>query len=536
MAEHNRKVTTEQVAEAFNRLGGNVSAVSRELGVGRSGIRKHLHHIPWAAKPLVGGQIARTEAEDIGLPPKGHTRRFILTSAQNNTNVNRKVWKTLTTLAHHYEASIMVGTFSYNTNAYGSMSVKKGSKKELQTSLWYDSILNDHIVDTRVDIGQGLVWCGEMNIMPTARRPLMGLETYSHRQSAIFPHAKQAMRSIASMAGEGSKMNFTTGTVTEHNYIQKREGLIAEHHHCYGGLLVEVNDQGNWWVRQLQADDQGRIQDLDVLADGDQIRLQQRAEAITWGDLHATVVDQDVLNASTDMLDSLRPKFQFLHDLLEGASINRHDRNHKENISKFYNWLRGLHRVDEELKKTGEVIDKYLRPWCKTIVPDSNHDGWWLKSWLKDFDYRVDPGNAELFLRLQSFYYAEVRAGFMPRDVNITRQAFKEVGYDVNGLTFLLPDESFTVCGKKIECGMHGHLGPNGQQGSPEALSKIGRRANTAHTHAAGIYDGLYVAGTSSVLKWNYNYGPSSWTHSHIVTYPNGKRAIITMYNGRWKA
>jgi hypothetical protein len=111
----------------------------------------------------------------------------------------------------------------------------------------------------------------------------------------------------------------------------------------------------------------------------------------------------------------------------------------------------------------------------------------------------------------------------------------KEVGLKAN-MKFLVADESYMICNKKIECGMHGHLGPNGRFGSPENLCKMGRKSNTAHTHSAGIYNGTYVAGTSTSLRWTYNRGPSSWNHSHIVTYPNGKRAIITIYNGEWRA
>ena len=60
---------------------------------------------------------------------------------------------------------------------------------------------------------------------------------------------------------------------------------------------------------------------------------------------------------------------------------------------------------------------------------------------------------------------------------------------------------------------------------------KIGKKASTAHTHSCGIYHGLYVAGTSSKLttEWDYTSGPTSWSHSHVVQYSNGQRAIVTM-------
>jgi hypothetical protein len=70
----------------------------------------------------------------------------------------------------------------------------------------------------------------------------------------------------------------------------------------------------------------------------------------------------------------------------------------------------------------------------------------------------------------------------------------------------------------------------------PTAFAKMGRRVNTAHTHSAGIQDHVYTAGTSSLLDMRWNKGPSSWSHSHIVTYPNGTRAIFTIWKGKWRA
>jgi len=99
---------------------------------------------------------------------------------------------------------------------------------------------------------------------------------------------------------------------------------------------------------------------------------------------------------------------------------------------------------------------------------------------------------------------------------------------------FLYDDESFIVAG--IEQGMHGHLGVNGARPSPASFAKLGRPATTAHTHSCGIIDDLYVAGVSASLDQGYNKGPSSWSHSHVVTYKNGKRAIITIWGGKWKA
>jgi len=280
------------------------------------------------------------------------------------------------------------------------------------------------------------------------------------------------------------------------------------------------------------------IQDLNVMViDGKVQTTDAKIEAITWGDLHATMAEPSVVKASQEMLDELHPNYQFIHDLMEGASTNRHLQGKTEPHKRFHTWMRGLHRVDEEVSQTKAVLDGYLRPWCITIVPDANHDASWLHSWLQNYDYRFDPANSELFLRLQSFMYAELRAGKLPKNINLMDHVFiHEGGLKPEAVRFLLPDESFTVC--EVECGMHGNLGPNGTYGVPGNLSKIGCKATTGHTHVAGIYHGLFVAGTSSKLTadWTYTRGPSAWSHSHVVLYANGQRAIVTMKNGKYHA
>jgi hypothetical protein len=65
----------------------------------------------------------------------------------------------------------------------------------------------------------------------------------------------------------------------------------------------------------------------------------------------------------------------------------------------------------------------------------------------------------------------------------------------------------------------------------------VSSRLNTAHTHTAGILDGIYTAGLSGKMDQGYNAdAPSSWSHSLIVTYPNSRRTIVTLRDGRYRA
>lgn len=535
--EQHAEAQRELITALYHKYGGNTAAIARETGLVRSTIWHHLKKIG-IKKPLAGGK-RQTKTQKETLPYRGSVKRYILTSAQNNTFIHKEFWANLQAMAEHYSAQIFVGTFSYNQNNFGNLAVKRGTKKPYEDELWFDPEIEPYINDGRVELAPGLVWCGGMNILPTEDNPISGLETYGGSDSIIFPHTKIEMRSIATMPDMPVKMIYTTGSTTLQNYIQKKAGIKAEHHHRYAFLIVEVDSDSNWWVRQVASRKNGKtIQDLNVLVEnGKVISTTAWVDAITWGDLHATIVNPSIVESAQDMLDTLHPKYQFLHDLMEGASTNRHLQGKTEPYKRFHTWLRGLHRVDEELKRTREVVEKYLRPWCKTVVPDSNHDRAWFRSWLENYDYRYDPANSELFLRMQNFAYAEIRRGLLPKDINLAEYAFeKEAGLEHGQVKFLLPDESYVV--DEVECGLHGHLGPNGTFGSPNNLAKIGKKATTAHTHSAGIYHGLYVAGTSTKLTkdWTYTSGPSSWSHSHVLLYPNGQRCIVTLKSGKWRA
>lgn len=545
------RVSQEEVSTAFVKHKGNISATAKELGISRSSVRRILANTGLMKKPLVGGTKVGTETQVSKLPTAGGVKRFILTSAQNNTHVHEELLANLEALAKYYKAEIIVGTYTYNQNNYGQLSVKKGTDKPQEKKLWYDPSIEKYIKDYRIELGKGLVWAGEYNALPTNVNPLAGLESYTGRKSAIFPHAKLAMRSIATMQGEGVKMNYTTGTITQRNYIQKREGVIAEFHHIYGALLVEVNSEGHWWVRQLNQDEgTGTLQDLNVLvSEGEIISTEACVEAITYGDLHGVFADPEVVKTSLEMRDELAPAYQFLHDVMEGAAVNPHQRKHNTNHEKFHTWLRGYHKLDNELVDTAALLERFHNDGTVTVIVDSNHDDAWIKRWLREYDYRKDPPNTEIFLKLQAHLYKQIRNGVTDeqsrartakprfvRDINMLEYALREVGGFKAPFKFLKADESFMTCERKIENGMHGHLGPSGKFGSPAELSKMGRKANTAHTHSTGIWNGLYVAGTSSKLRWDYTKGPSNWTHSHIVTYPNGKRTIVTIYDGKWRA
>lgn len=468
-------------------------------------------------------------------------RRYILTCAQNNTNVHAEVWKSLKTLAKHYGAEIFVSAILYSKRGLGA----RNDKAQLKTSagyhktrdqdeIWFDPAIVPYINNDRVEIAKGLVWCGELNISPTAARPLSGLESYTGRASMVVPHTHIAMQSIATVGG-AAKLNYTTGAVTLRNYIQRKEGFKAEFHHCYGGLLVEVDDDGHWWVRQLNADSDGTIYDLDVKVSGGKVTTGNRVEAITFGDVHVANIDADVAKATWrkgGMVDKLRPRFQIVHDVLDFYSRSHHTI--KDPYKKLARHVSRKESVQEELLGVAGFLRKIARSDCQTIVVDSNHDRH-LDRWLRENDGRFDPVNARYWSALNARLVEYISEhGHEPE--NMLAFAYEHANLPAR---FLTTDTSFVICqqfGGGIECALHGDQGANGARGGIRQFAKMGRRSNVGHSHSAGIDGGCWQTGTKSKLKLEYNHGLSSWTHSDIITYANGKRAIVTFFNNKWRA
>lgn len=459
---------------------------------------------------------------------------YIITAAQNNTHVHAELWRNLLAYTKARGARLIVSQFTYNKAAYGERDVKPGTKHEDDyDKLWYASEILPHRCNERFALTKSLMLAGEVNISPTAERPLSGFENYTGRSSGIFPHVKQHMQSIPSLTA--AKFNYTTGACTLRNYLQKKAGLKGEYQHAYGALIVEVDADGSWFVRQLRATEDGSFQDLDATVRDGLVSHGNRIEGIQWGDIHVAQMDPEVRKMNWGeggILDALKPRYQFMHDTLDFKSRNHHES--RDPHEQFRKWKAGIDSVERELRHVAVFLRKEAsRDFCKTVVVDSNHDAA-LTRWLREADYKNDPANAEIYLKLQASYYKAIAAG--DDDFNLLASVLRQMDV-APAVKFLKTDESFVICKPAggIECGMHGDRGPNGARGSALAFARMSRRTNTGHSHSAGIYGDAFVSGTCSLLRMSYNKGPSSWSHSHIVTYANGCRAIVTCWRGRWR-
>jgi hypothetical protein len=481
-------------------------------------------------KPLAGGRIAAPDKDRKALTAK----RFVFTSAQNNTYLHEGFWGSLIKFCEFNNATLCVSKYTYNKAGWrknGGLSQCSTSAKE--EGLWYDSRIEPYVLNEATKVANGLIFCGELDILPTAKMPLSGLDNYTGPNSAIVPHAKLQMQSCATMKHEAAKFLYTTGTCTLRNYIERKAGQVATFHHVFGALYVEIDDSGDWFVRQLNADADGSFYDLDLHYSPIGVSASE-PPLVTLGDIHVEKLDRDQFAGALAMLTTLKPRSIFLHDLIDFEARNHH--NKKDTI-----WL-----VDQHFNR-GSSVEHGLLSGVRFLAslrqqfPDtrlysvrSNHDEAFSR-WVKEGTNYPDPVNERFWHECRAVWlsYIELGKKFDPFSYTMRRLAVT-AKLDISNVRFLLEDESHVEL--DIEHAMHGHLGPNGSRGSPKGFRQIGRRANTGHTHSAGILDGIYTGGVLASLDMGYNKGPSSWSCSHILTLPNGKRQIITQRGSKWRA
>jgi len=154
-----------------------------------------------------------------------------------------------------------------------------------------------------------------------------------------------------------------------------------------------------------------------------------------------------------------------------------------------------------------------------------------LEKWIEIADFRRDPVNVMFFLNATAAKVEAIRQN--DTDFDLVAHVLRKAGL-TEDIQFLSRFECLKIAG--IRHDQHGDLGPNGARGSAANIARMGEKANVGHSHSAAIFHGCYQAGTCSVLEMGYNRGPSSWSHSLIVTYENGKRAILTLCDGKWRA
>ena len=542
-------IDTDEIIALYIETGGNIMQTAKALNLNRATVRRRVRLANVYNKPVVDGKVKVADARKISKPRSGKTKRVIFSSIQNNTHVHPATKNLLAYSSWLNKGEdtceFFLGSYSYNLNAYGEMAVKRGKAKGGEKRLWYDPEYEQYIHDDPIEIGPGLLWAGNSNTLPTNRMPLSGLDRYGGRRSVITPHAKQHLSSVPSMMHEATKFLFSTGTISTRNYIQKRAGIMAEEEHTYGGLLVEITSDGNWYCRHLVIDSKGAVYDVGpswskscVKIENQKVTTGHRPLAINWGDVHVAELEEWVRQLCWDrggVLDTLNPMHQFFHDLFSMRSRSHHELRRFERVYK--KWLEGEESVESEIMDTVEFTKFAHRKNVLGHVVSSNHDRH-LEGWLDNlsYDFRDDPQNSKFYLKAAHARVEALEA--RQADFSVLSWALRLYGCPEE-LLFSARDSSL-VLGKEweggVEFNLHGDEGPNGARGNDTNLKKLSRRLNKGHSHVAFLDQCGVGSAATCTLDLPYLHGPSSHSISHLLTFPNTARQMLTMWDNNWRA
>jgi hypothetical protein len=449
---------------------------------------------------------------------------FVVTSAQSRTPINENFFAALKHYIKFRDAQLIVIPVLYNNpNAFIA------PEEEV-----FDRRLKDYLSSQNIQLAKKLKVLGSLKINACAESPLSGLDSITKGDSVILGHNQLAMKTLAVQQDDLPVVLTTTGTISNKNYSESKLGFKASFNHSMSACVVEL-DGDIFHLRHLNFDGKG-FYDFEYYYDKDGFTLHEGIEALITGDEHATFADPEVKSATytapKSIVNVLEPKVIVRHDLLDCYSISHHHKNNS--FTQYAKYVSGTNKIEDELMKTIEYVAETTPFGVKNIIVSSNHNDH-LTRWLNEVEIKLEPWNALLFHRLMYEMLLKTSMKNSSADYPNPFELYSlPIFHKKNiNIEFLHRTTSYKIHG--IELASHGDKGRNGARGSRRQFSDLPAKSVIGHSHSPGIEKGCYQTGTSSYLQMEYNQGPSSWVHAHVIIYPNGKRQLISIIKGKWR-
>jgi hypothetical protein len=452
------------------------------------------------------GHVTEAKAQPI------NGKRFVVTAAVNATKAHAAFLKSLEAYCLERSAQLIVVPMRY----------RNPTRQDETPVDWWDARLSQYLMDSRSDLARNLVLLADIKVQPTAINPLQGWLTVSGTKHAIIGHTKIALQSVATAAGVPAKMVMTTGACTVPQYSDTNAGAKGAFHHTLGAVVVEI-DGNRTHMRHICPTSNGAFTDLDREYSAHGSKAARPASTLVMGDIHAELADKSVLDATAHLARKIKPQAIVCHDVLNFGSASHHS----GYFERFARYSRKKSSVLKELEVTAQYMARVAKMAPKVVMVGSNHHDHFTK-WLEKAEHAHDLENALVFHETKAVMLRAIHEGGY---CDPFRYWMERLGLD--GLHWLAPGESFRRHG--IEFGYHGHKGPNGARGSTRGFANVGAKVTKGHSHGAEIVDGAHSVGTSSKMRMGYNDdSPSAWTHTHDITYANGKRTLIHCIGGKF--
>jgi hypothetical protein len=450
------------------------------------------------------------------------TKRFIISTAVNNTPRHQGFVASMATYAEETGAERIVMAALYR-----NPTAKRGKAKR-KVDQTYDPELVPFLTRKDIKLGRNLTLFGSVPVQPTANTALTGLEVYASGTSGIIGHVKRQLQVIPTDS-RTPRVLWTTGACTIAKYSRSRAGARAAKHHVIGALIVEVEKNGDFFVRNVTANPGGSFTDLDRVYTPKGSKPAPRALSVVLGDIHVGQEDEEVLGASQDLVTLLKPKHLVLHDVYDGSSRSHHRTTTRDRFDARFDLV----------EKEVESVARFLHEagygcWgdhtMEVDVIRANHDEH-LTRWLEEHDHKKDIVNDPYYCALKARCYAfRKEHGRWPNELELECRRLG-VGARVK---FIGREDSLKV--GNVEHAFHGDKGVNGSRGSLRGYAKLGVKVTIGHSHTPGILDGAFQTGVTGTKLMGYNHRPSTWLHAHVVLGADGKRQMVIIVNGRFRA
>lgn len=503
------KVETGEFWQAYQDNGENAAATARQLGLDPSNAASRAKRIKARLDAKKGAAGAgKTKAAPVELEAK----TYVITAAVNATKAHSAFLKTLQLYCAMRGAQLIVIPMRY----------RNPTRTDDTPDDWWDSKLAPYITHERTKIAKRLVVLADIKIQPTAINPLQGWLTVSGTDSAILGHTKIALKSVATKVGDPAKLVLTTGACTVEQYSDTNAGAKGQFHHTLGAVVVEVDGTHNH-IRHICPLKDGSFIDLDRKYASKGPEAAPRCSVLTMGDAHAEMADKAVTEATECLAELVKPINLVAHDVLNFGSAGHHN----DYFERFRRRVTKTSSVLKELEITAAHLDRLSALADQIVMVGSNHHNHFTQ-WLEKAEHANDLENALVFHETKAAMLQAIHGGGYCDPFQYWMNKLMRSG---ERLHWLKPGESFARHG--IEFGWHGHKGPNGARGSTRGFANIGAKVTKGHSHGAEIIDGAHSVGTSSKMNMGYNLdSPSGWTHTHEITYANGKRTLIHCAGG----
>jgi hypothetical protein len=438
---------------------------------------------------------------------------YVITAAVNATKAHSGFLRTLQLYCSLRGAKLIVIPMRYKNPT---------RRNEVGDDEWWDARLVPYISHERARLAKNLVVLADIKIQPTAINPLQGWMTVSGTSWAILGHTKIALDTVATHPGEPAKLVMTTGACTVEQYSDTNAGKKGEFHHTLGAVVVEL-DGDKTHLRHICPLKDGSFIDLDTKYSAKGPEKAPRADVLTMGDIHAELADPVVTEATRELASLVKPKNLILHDVLNFGSASHHNRL----LEKIARHASGRSSVLKELNITAAHMDVLSDFADQTVIVNSNHHDHF-KQWLETVKPGQDIENTLVYYETMAVMVRSIHEGSY---IDPFKLWMDRLMRHPGRVKWLVPGERFTRHG--IESSWHGDKGPNGARGSTKGFANIGAKVVKGHSHGAQIIDGARSVGVSAGMNMGYNMGsPSGWTHTHDITYANGKQTLIHCVGG----